>query len=1107
MRTKITIMLILCSCLSAWAQWVPTNGLFSGEVHSILVSNGEIIVGAKYIYKSADNGKTWHVSNNGISGSVGSIQSLAKISSTIVAGTNAGVFYSTDNGDNWSSCAGTSSISATCIVSKGTNLFMSTYGAGIYKSTNNGVTWSAANTGISPILDMRTIVVKGSDLYAGTDGDGIYKSTNDGASWSLVNTGLPGSFYSVSSLAVVGNNIIAGTYGAGVYKSTNNGGTWTAINNGISSTEMIMALGVNGTSIYASTLTGNLYKTTDYINWNAVSVGTFTATRFEAFFSTGSDFYVGSWGFGSPEISYGLFKTTNDGNTWKHMGVTEFPISALEVSGSNILASSNDITGNSSKIALFKTTESDTIWNFNIGGFVGHNVSTIKANGAVAYLFDYDGGGNSQAYRSTNNGNNWTSTGYDLFYNHFTTFVIAGSLIYGADNSVQVSSDNGATWNSVNNGISGSASYVYSLALKGTTLFAATNNGIFKNTVGNNSWTAVNTGLTNLVIKSLYVLGTNIYAGSQGGGIFKSANDGALWTDANTGIPLFSNVTCFASSGSNVFAGTDNGVFLSTNAGSSWSNINLGLIDTSITAMVASSNYLWAGTSSQGVWKRGLSQLIGSAPASPGPISGSTNVCNGSTNTYSVTAVSGATSYTWTLPNGWSGSSATNSINASAGQSGSISVTANNSFGSSSPTSLAVTVNSVNTAVTQSGLTLTANASGAGYTWIDCNGFAPVGGQTSQSFTAAIPGTYAVIVSQSGCIDTSACFSADTNCSISISGSDLPFTGLSILLSVDTVTAVTIGNAGASQSWDYSALSWQYQKVADYKSTSATPYASDFPASNIYTYGQGSLYASLYGGAPVGPGNNGYVFWKSDNSGFWVTGFRPVDGLCAGINVQDNPNELLIGTPASYGSVFNNSSRWVLPLDRVPSNIDTFYVRNVNKVITADACGSLTTPYALYPSVLREHEYAVTVDSIYMRSSGVLVTSLEFARDTINTYSYIATGIGYPVCIVHADKNNNVKDVEYYSGPYSSIEPTATREKEILLYPNPTHGNITIEIPENEEAIDQQLYIFNSIGGLVWQENSRDAIINIDMSNFDKGIYFLKIISNNGNYTKRFVIQ
>lgn len=72
-----------------------------------------------------------------------------------------------------------------------------------------------------------------------------------------------------------------------------------------------------------------------------------------------------------------------------------------------------------------------------------------------------------------------------------------------------------------------------------------------------------------------------------------------------------------------------------------------------------------------------------------------------------------------------------------------------------------LTVNTADTSVTSSGSTLTANATGATYQWIDCdNGNMPIEGATNQSFTSAAGGHYAVIVTQNGCTGVSSCYAA-----------------------------------------------------------------------------------------------------------------------------------------------------------------------------------------------------------------------------------------------------------------------------------------------------------------------------------------------------------
>lgn len=89
--------------------------------------------------------------------------------------------------------------------------------------------------------------------------------------------------------------------------------------------------------------------------------------------------------------------------------------------------------------------------------------------------------------------------------------------------------------------------------------------------------------------------------------------------------------------------------------------------------------------------------------------------------------------------------------------------TLNNIFGCDSVVQLNLAQLNVDTSVTQNGATLTANANVLFYQWLDCNnGFAPVQGATSKSFTPSANGSYAVIVQQSGCFDTSACRTVST---------------------------------------------------------------------------------------------------------------------------------------------------------------------------------------------------------------------------------------------------------------------------------------------------------------------------------------------------------
>lgn len=67
-----------------------------------------------------------------------------------------------------------------------------------------------------------------------------------------------------------------------------------------------------------------------------------------------------------------------------------------------------------------------------------------------------------------------------------------------------------------------------------------------------------------------------------------------------------------------------------------------------------------------------------------------------------------------------------------------------------------LTVQAVDTSVSRSGLTLTAQATGVTYQWINCNGGA-IPGATNASFTPGANGDYAVIITDGNCSDTSTC--------------------------------------------------------------------------------------------------------------------------------------------------------------------------------------------------------------------------------------------------------------------------------------------------------------------------------------------------------------
>jgi len=154
-----------------------------------------------------------------------------------------------------------------------------------------------------------------------------------------------------------------------------------------------------------------------------------------------------------------------------------------------------------------------------------------------------------------------------------------------------------------------------------------------------------------------------------------------------------------------------------------------------------------------------LQTTVKETPSRAGLIAGKSVLCQSETQEhYSISPVSGATSFSWTLPNGWTGSSNTTLMTATTNRNGGlISVKANNDCGSGPVRTLSTISGSINNTVSLDNGVLRANATGGTYQWIDCATQHPINGANDQSFMPTQSGNYAVVIKNGICIDTSSC--------------------------------------------------------------------------------------------------------------------------------------------------------------------------------------------------------------------------------------------------------------------------------------------------------------------------------------------------------------
>jgi len=230
------------------------------------------------------------------------VWSLASIGNCIYAGANNGIYYSTNNGDNWVKFGLNEKVFG--IGSIGNSIFAGTI-SGIYRTTNYGASWS-----FDSIPYTSSFATIGNKIFAGT-GNNVIISTNYGISWAQTSL-----FKTTTALIAIGSNLIAGVYGSSpssIYISTNDGANW-------SQSSLTGNIGINSLYLSQNNLlagTGHgIYKSTNYgMNWNRIG---FADTVVYAVASSGNNIFASPNGYYLiGQIGLGIFLTTNDGLVWR----------------------------------------------------------------------------------------------------------------------------------------------------------------------------------------------------------------------------------------------------------------------------------------------------------------------------------------------------------------------------------------------------------------------------------------------------------------------------------------------------------------------------------------------------------------------------------------------------------------------------------------------------------------------------------------------------------------------------------------------------------------------------------------------------------------------
>lgn len=506
---------------------------------------------------------------------------------------------------------------------------------GVWKSNNGGLEWGPIFD-FSTTLSIGALAIDPNDqniIYVGTGeanssgdsypGTGIYKSINGGSNWQFM--GLPESYYigrivinpqnSQQIFTAVTGLLFGKNPERGIYRSNDGGQSWQRVLFVSDSTAAIDVVIDPATpnTVYAAMwerirypyerraggVTSGVYKSTNSgDSWTLLSNGlpapSATIGRIGLAVAPTNTNVLYAIYADHPGYFYGIFKTTNGGNSW--LQVNDGSLSSMYSSfgwyfGNIYVDPNNENIVYALGLSMYKSTTGGSSWSgIAYGTHVDHHAIWIDPNNTQRIIIGNDGG----IFLSQNGGSSFSKV-LDLPITQF----YAATVDYNNPERLYGGTQDNGTLRTLSGQINGweeiyggDGFYVIVDPNNSNTIYAESQyGGLGKSTNGGNSFFPATTGInssdrTNWMTP--VVMDPNnsniLYYGTYR--IYKTTNAAGSWSPISndlsngpyTGGLSFGTVTTIAVAPSNsavIYAGTDDGnVWITTNGGTNWNLIS-----------------------------------------------------------------------------------------------------------------------------------------------------------------------------------------------------------------------------------------------------------------------------------------------------------------------------------------------------------------------------------------------------------------------------------------------------------------------------------------------------------------------------------------------------
>lgn len=471
----------------------------------------------------------------------------------------------TDNGSTWIKKQNISSGNDMSFYNS-TGYIVGNYGY-VIKSIDNGASWSQISTGFNSNFNTVNIIDNNNIILSTSNS--IVKTSDGGTTWkslSIPNSAVNKTSFTSSLVghAVCNNGIIL--------KTIDGGQNWyiTRDNSNITPADYFTVYFVNENIGFATREHSNMYKTTDAgETWEEIS-GTSQAIFDFHFLDENNGFATGEHG--------ATYKTNDGGSNWEQIFFQNGFISGTSMFG--IYFQDNNIgyvTGMGGRI--IKTTDGGNTWtqysitaNFNEIQFLDENIGYVNSG--------------RNFYKTLNGGISWNYIGSIDSYVSIPRFTFVnenlGFAISGGSNGGQVfkTIDGGVTWFFLRNLFEyGGSSITFLDENTGFTSGGAGSNSynrkVMKTTDGGDNWTQVLSQISFGHIQFVNdMVGYGNRIGYSDGAMYKTIDGGNTWS-LNIEVDEDINAFHFVDENNGYFVGDQGLIYKTTDGGTNWVKLEI----------------------------------------------------------------------------------------------------------------------------------------------------------------------------------------------------------------------------------------------------------------------------------------------------------------------------------------------------------------------------------------------------------------------------------------------------------------------------------------------------------------------------------------------------